>query len=115
VSWECWHCTPGLAACDLRTDGILSHCKTCLDIAVVYLAVYHALPVISRNSSIRCGGLQPSELLVLPSRLELIRLAAQAACEVKGHRLAIASVEPTTRKVARPVNTSASVLTQRAS
>jgi hypothetical protein len=28
---------------DLKsTDGILSHCKTVLDIAIVYLGVYHA-------------------------------------------------------------------------
>jgi len=38
------------------TDGILSHCEAVLDVAIVYLCVYHALPVILRNSSISCGG-----------------------------------------------------------
>jgi hypothetical protein len=48
------HCKPHLPY--KSTDGILSHCKTGLDVAIVYRAVYHALPVISRNSSIACGA-----------------------------------------------------------
>jgi len=36
------------------------------------------------------GACNYPNCLMLPFRLELIRLAAWAACEVKGHRLAIA-------------------------
>jgi hypothetical protein len=44
------------------TDGILSHCKTVLDVVIVDHGVYHAFLAILRNSSIGFGDLQPSEL-----------------------------------------------------
>ena len=41
-----------LATTYKSTDGIPSHCKTVLDIVIVYHGVYRAFPTISRNSSL---------------------------------------------------------------
>src|SRR6266851_7494745 len=69
------------------TDGILSHCKTVLDIAIVYLGVYHALPAILRNSLIDCGGLQCTETAILTVPFRYSLAADLAACNVRFPRL----------------------------
>jgi hypothetical protein len=55
-----------LATTYKSTDSILSHCKTVLEIVIVYRGVHHTFPAILRNSSIGCGGLQCTETAILP-------------------------------------------------